>query len=188
MKQQVLIDDLLQRENKGYGHILYHYTDNDIYLSNVSAFILNGVKKGSHVVWVDKDPNINRLKRDLPGKLSPAEFAKVHIYNNFDFYYSNGNFHPETIRAHLKKTLDQLLDQEAGIYTWGAVEWGDDAEMFSLIEEYEHDLNSFVEEHELISVCAYHAERTPETLKESLMKTHGILMTDKEIVPLNVLK
>ncbi|USK35124.1 MEDS domain-containing protein [Bacillus sp. F19] len=33
---------------------------------------------------------------------------------------------------------------------------------------------------ELISVCAYDADRVPDSLKESLLRSHGYLMTDEE--------
>ena len=66
--------------------------------------------------------------------------------------------------------------------TWGLVEWGDDKEILNQIEIYEKKVDRFVNEKGIISVCAYDQTRTPNGLKDMLIKCHSVMLTDDTII------
>ncbi|SFC93830.1 MEDS: MEthanogen/methylotroph, DcmR Sensory domain [Bacillus sp. OV322] len=167
------------KQTKG-GHIFYPFDNIESYLCNAVSFIVTAAKNGDHVMFIENDRNLLYINKILQKKLSHAEMAKVHIMNNFDFYYSNGNFHPHTVLNYFLTSI--APHQEAGdsICTWGLIEWGNDQEIHNEIEKYERELNKYILNKGVISVCAYDAGRTPESLKKLLMECHGILLTDKE--------
>ncbi|GLB59600.1 MEDS domain-containing protein [Cytobacillus sp. NCCP-133] len=172
-----LIDDL--KKSNG-GHILYQYDQLDCYLQNATSFILAGVRNGGHVMYVENDRNLLHMKKKLGKHLSSAELARVHFVNNFDFYYSNGDFNPDTVINYFRKTLQPHLDSGKAIYTWGLVEWGNVEEYIPKVEEYEKKLDKFRADKGIISVCAYHNGNTPDDLKERLVRCHSVLVTDHE--------
>ncbi|PWW28204.1 DcmR-like sensory protein [Cytobacillus oceanisediminis] len=172
-----LIDDL--KKTNG-GHILYHYDQIDCYLRNAVAYIVAGVENGGHVMFVENDRNLPHIMKELEKHLSKDEWARVHFANNFDFYYSNGNFNPETVINYFIKNAQPYLESGAALYTWGLVEWGNVKEYIPKIEEYEKKLDKMIPEKGIISLCAYDNKSTPDELKERLKRCHGVLVTDRE--------
>ncbi|WP_419881645.1 MEDS domain-containing protein [Peribacillus sp. B-H-3] len=162
------------------GHIFYPYGNVESYLSNAISFIVTAVKNGDHVMFVENDRNLLHINKMLKKQLSHDELAKVHIMNNFDFYYSNGNFHPHTVLNYFLTNIAPYHEAGASICTWGLIEWGNDQEIHNEIAEYKSKLNQYILHNGVISVCAYDARRTPESLKKLLMECHGVLLTDKE--------
>lgn len=164
------------------GHIFYHFENQEKYLQNVITFITTGVKLGTNIILIENDRNISRIKETLNKILNPGEIAKVLFINNFDFYFENKCFDPQRIYAYYKQNIQSSLENNIPVWTWGLVEWGDDKEILNLIEIYEKKVDRFVNEKGIISVCAYDQTRTPNGLKEMLIKCHSVMLTDDTII------
>ncbi|RSD28788.1 MEDS domain-containing protein [Mesobacillus subterraneus] len=174
-----LIYDL---QKKKQGHIFYYFNDKESYIQNAFTFIVSVINSGSHIMLVENDRNLLLLQEQLNKQLNEDQWKRLHILNNFDFYYSNRDFHAETILSYFKKNIEPLLDTNVPICTWGLVEWSDEKNITANIEKYEQEFDQFVREKGIISVCAYDAKRTPEKMKEILMRCHEIMMTDDQYV------
>ncbi|MEK3853826.1 MEDS domain-containing protein [Cytobacillus sp. FSL H8-0458] len=172
-----LIDDL-QKSNG--GHILYHYDQMDCYIQNAVSYITAGIRGGGHVLLVENDRNYFLIDKELTNFFGEEELSRVHFMNNFDFYYSNGNFNPDTVFNFFLKHIQPYLDSSPKIFTWGLVEWGNVKDYIPLVEQYEKSLCKAVSEHGMISLCAYDNRSTPPELKENLMRCHDVLITDRE--------
>ncbi|MCM3708635.1 MULTISPECIES: MEDS domain-containing protein [Cytobacillus] len=172
-----LIDDL--RKSNG-GHILYHYDQLDCYIQNAVSYITTGIRCGGHVLLVENDRNYILINKELTNLLGKEELSRVHFMNNYDFYYSNGNFNPDTVFNFFIKHIQPYLDSSPLVFTWGQVEWGNVNEYIPLVEQYEKKLFKAVTEHGLISLCAYNNSSTPMELKNSLLRCHDVLITDRE--------
>lgn len=177
-----VINDL---KKKNGGHLLYLYTDGSLYLQNVVSYIVSVTKNGDPILLVENDRNIRLINKELENKLTKDQRANVHFVNNFDFYYSNGDFHPQTILQYISKKISSFTEDGCSIYTWGLIEWGEDGEMTSKVEQYEKELDKFINENGIVSVCAYDANRTSPLLKKLLMDCHSVMMTDHEVVDLS---
>jgi hypothetical protein len=177
-----LVNDLKEAKQ---GHIYYHYNDIDKYLQNAITFIVTVITYGSHVMLVENDRNILYIEENLKKQLTEEQLKNLHIINNFDFYYSNGDFHAETIFSYFKTNIEPLLNLNVSICTWGLIEWSDENDITSDIEQYEKDLDTFVNEKGLISVCAYDGNRTSQRLKDILMRCHRIMLTDDQYIYLD---
>lgn len=178
----LLVEVINDLKMKNGGHLLYLYTDSKSYLQNVVSYAVSVTKNGDHILLVENDRNIRLINKEMENKLTRDQRAKVHFVNNFDFYYSNGDFHPQTILQYVSKKMGPYTEDGSSLYTWGLIEWREDGEMTSKVEEYEKELDKFVNENGLISVCAYDAKRTSPLLKKLLMDCHGVMMTDDKVV------
>lgn len=166
------------------GHICYFYNSETNYINNVVSFIVTGIRNGDYILLVENDRNMLCINKKLQKELSKKELTYLHFINNYDFYYFNKNFHPKTIVNHFLKNTEPFLKEGASVCTWGLIEWGEDEEIHRCIEEYEKEVDKITDEKGIISVCAYDVGRTPDSLKALLMKCHGIMLTDDEVVKL----
>jgi hypothetical protein len=173
-----LVNDL---EKGNQGHIFYHYNDMGKYLQNALYFIISVVNQGSHLMLVENDRNMIYLKNNLKKRLTDEQFNKIHFMNNFDFYYSNGDFHAQTIFEYFKSSVEPFIESGKPLCTWGLIEWSDELDITHNIEQYEKDVDMHIKDKAIISVCAYDANRTPQRLKETLMRIHDIMITDDEV-------
>ncbi|WHY32470.1 MEDS domain-containing protein [Cytobacillus firmus] len=172
-----LIDDL-QKSNG--GHILYHYDQKDCYIQNAVSYITVGVRCGGHVLFVENDRNYFLIEKELTNLLGKEELSRVHFTNNFDFYYSNGNFNPDTVFNFFLKNIQPYLESDAKVFTWGLVEWGNVKDYIPLVEEYEKKVDKIISQQGMISLCDYDNRSTPPELKENLIRCHDVLITDRE--------
>ena len=172
--------------NKVEGkHICYLYNDHQEYIEKVVTFIMIGIKEGDHILLVENDRNILAINRKLQNELSDGQLANLHIMNNYNFYFTNGNFHPHTILLYFSSYIQSFVENGISIRTWGHIEWGNEKEIQKDIEEYEKEVDKLVKLTGTISVCAYPAERTSDSLVEMLKNCHGVIITDHEVVYLN---
>ncbi|OCA82127.1 MEDS domain-containing protein [Pseudobacillus wudalianchiensis] len=171
------------KEGNG-GHICYFYINETTYIDNVVSFVVTEIKNGNHVVLVENDRHILLINKKLQKELNKEELTHLHVINNYDFYYFSGNFHPHTVVDYFTKKIEPFLEKGASVSTWGLVEWGDDKEIHDNIAEYEQEVEKIVKEKGIVSVCAYNANRTAESLKVMLEKCHGVMITVDETVNL----
>jgi MEDS: MEthanogen/methylotroph, DcmR Sensory domain len=175
-----LIDLIGDLKSSNGGHILYQFDQIDCYLQNAVSYISTGAKSGGHVLFVENDRNFLHIDKEIRKLLNKEELKRVHFANNFDFYYSNGDFNPETVLNFFLKNIHPYLESGAKIFTWGLVEWGNVKDYIPLVEAYEKKIDKVISEQGLISLCAYDNSITPLELKNHLMRCHDVLITDKE--------
>lgn len=183
--RDLLVELIKDLKKTNGGHIFYPYKSIESYLQNAVSYIVTGVNNGDQVLFVENERNLHHINKELEKHLSKGQLDNVHFMNNFDFYFSNGDFHPETVFNYFSTHIEPFVEKDAAICTWGLIEWGDVKEYISKIEEYERKIDKVINENGIISVCAYDFSRTPEDLKEKLMKFHGIMITDDDYMYLN---
>lgn len=167
------------------GHIFYYTNELNLYIQNSISYIISGIEQGDHILFLENDRIYPLIQNRLEKLLTKEQFTKIHFINNFDFYWQNNNFHPPTIVSYFSDILNSYEKDNISIRTWGHVEWGNQKEIMQDIEDYEKQVNHMLHGKNVISVCAYDAERVPDILKTKLLKTHDFLMTDNDILCLN---
>lgn len=159
-------------------HILYCYKDSHFYIENAVSFILTGIKRGDYVVVVENDRLSELIKEKVKSHLCIDQLNRINYVNNFDFYFSNGDFHTTTIISSFVNLLDSCYEKTRSFRTWAHVEWGGLQEIACKIMDFEVASNQTVHSMNITSVCAYDHDRLSESLKESLMDSHPYQLTD----------
>ncbi|MGM0903760.1 MAG: MEDS domain-containing protein [Bacillota bacterium] len=175
-KQMVPIQKLVGQ------HILYCYKDSHFYIENVVSFIVTGIKQGDHVVVIENDRLFRLIDEKVKAQLRKGQLNQINYVNNFDFYFSNGNFHTPTIISSFATILDSVYAKRKSIRTWAHVEWGNLQEITCKIMDFEVSANQTVHSMNTTSVCAYDVDRLSEPLKESLMRSHPYQLTDDGVI------
>lgn len=175
------ITELLNRVKASGAHIFYHFHDEERYIDNVFAYISSALLQGNHVMVIENDRILPSIEKRIQSDFSQDQIDRIHTINNYDFYCYRGNFHKETILSYLKNMIDPYLEKKIPIQTWAHVEWRDQKEIFRTIGEYEHEADKMLQDTNLITICAYDANRVPQSLKETLMSCHDYYMDDQEI-------
>lgn len=94
-------------------------------------------------------PHIFRRLKQLA---TEEELEFVKFANNFEFYWSEGNFLPISIIQHFKKTLNAATQEGKFFRTWGHIEWGSQEDFDNEILTYDKQANRFISEHKFIAV------------------------------------
>lgn len=176
---QPMIDEL--KKDNG-GHICYMYDNPTKYIETVVAFIVLGITHGEQVFLIENDRNMLHINKKLDKQLSSEQRNNLHFMNSFDFYWANGDFHPHTISHYFSRKIASFITNGVPIRTWGHVEWGDPEGIGNKLEEFEKIADQLVNKQGIISVCAYDANLTPATWKLLLINSHGVTLTDGEII------
>jgi|GEM_PF-673117 len=174
------LNKMIQEENS--VHIFYKIQDQDAYMCNLIAYIDSALEQGDHVLLIESQRIINILREELKIRLTREQMGSLHMINNFDYYVSTGSFQPDIIFDHLSRTLQPFFDEGISFRIWAHVEWGQQEGIVAILEEFEAEADMVVNEQGLYLVCAYDQSRLPATLEEKLMKCHGYVMSDNDIV------
>ena len=169
------------KEEKGV-HIFYNIKEQDTYICHLIAYIDSALEQGDHVLLIESQRIINILRDELKIRLTSEQMGSLHMINNFDYYVSTGSFQPEIIFDHLSKTLQPFYDEGISFRIWAHVEWGQQEGIVAILEEFEEEADMVVNEQVLYLVCAYDQSRLPASLEEKLMKSHGYVMSENDIV------
>jgi MEDS: MEthanogen/methylotroph, DcmR Sensory domain len=178
-----LIVDLYKncKANNG-GHICYLYNNEENYITNAVSFIVAGIKNGDNILLLENDRHIRQIKTRLEKELTTEELSYLQVINNFDFYYTHGNFHPQTVVDQFIKNTETQLQKRASISTWGLIEWREDQEICNSIAKYEQELHKHLDGKGIVSVCVYNADRVTDSFQQVLQDCHGIVMNEKEVI------
>lgn len=168
------------RQTEG-SHILYLSEEKESYINNALVFILDGIRNGDHVFMIENPRLTPLIIRRLTQLVTEEELELVKFANNFEFYWSEGNFLPISIIQHFKKTLNAATQEGKFFRTWGHIEWGSQEDFDNEILAYDKQANRFISEHKFIAVCAYDVSRVSESLQEQLRARHSYLMIDNQI-------
>ncbi|GMA63898.1 MEDS domain-containing protein [Alicyclobacillus fastidiosus] len=77
------------------SHILYVYTDDEVYTDNVASYVEMGFDMGQHVVYIDSEERYMAVCRRLTERGREQLLQHVSYVNNYDFYMMYGDFHFE---------------------------------------------------------------------------------------------
>lgn len=176
------IQQLKKDLQKVHGHTFYYFQDIDKYVENAVAYTVSGVEQGSQVLLVENTKLFPVIQQKLGEILSKEQLSNVHFKNNFDFYFSKGTFNPAVVFNYFVKSLENHMNPNASIRTWGHIEWGSMQDALQEIVQYENNLNKLINLKNLTSVCAYRADRIPEEFKKALLQCHEFFMTDDEMI------
>ncbi|MFE1244852.1 MEDS domain-containing protein [Fictibacillus sp. NPDC058756] len=170
------IDELLLDNNS--AHLLYAFKSMDNYMKTVVHYIMDGVAKEQSIILIENEKYLPFVINELKIHLTDNEIEKVHIVNNFDFYFSTGSYHPPAILGHIEKMYKPLLDQNKSIRTWTHVEWSTIEGPLAIVQELEKVVDKLSADLGLTIMCAYEEEGMPESLKLSLLRTHKFILND----------
>ncbi|WP_409300499.1 MEDS domain-containing protein [Peribacillus sp. SCS-155] len=174
------------KSNKPDGaHIFYSFDTTEKYIENALLFIEKGIQEGERVIFIENDRLFPLIQKKIPSTIRLNDSDKIHHINNYDFYYSSGDFHPKSINKYFAAVVSPYVEKNIPIRTWAHVEWGNHQEIARIIEEFETEAQVNVSAKKSISVCAYESDRITPEIKNSLMKSHGYYMTDNNINPTN---
>jgi hypothetical protein len=163
-------------------HILYTYRDSQCYIENAVSFILSGIQHGNDVLVIENDRLVQLIDEKVKFQLPKGQLSQIKYVNNFDFYFSNGNFHAPTIISSFADILEPSNKDRKTISTWAHVEWGSLQEISCKIMDFEKRANQTVQLMNTTSVCAYDVNRLSGSLKESLFRSHPYHLTDDGVI------
>jgi hypothetical protein len=172
--------------SKRDAHIYYSSHELQNYLNNAAAYIIAGIEQGDHIVFIENDRVFPLLQIKLKTLLNTQQLNQIHHVNNFDFYCSSGSFNPPFIFDYLTNTLNPYFDGNISFRVWAHVEWSEQEGILKVLEEFENEADGRASEMGLLLVCAYDADRVPDSLNTALMKCHGFIMTEDDIVPSDI--
>ncbi|MGD6875104.1 MEDS domain-containing protein [Bacillus infantis] len=165
------------------AHIFYSSHQLDHYLSAAADYIVAGIEEGDHIILIENDRIFSLLEEKLKPLLHKEQLGQILHINNFDYYFSSGSFNPPYIFDYLDNILKPYNEHNISFRTWAHVEWREQEGILEILEEFENEADRLVNENSLLLVCAYDAERVPDTLRTALMKCHEFVMTEDSIIP-----
>ncbi|WP_404431718.1 MEDS domain-containing protein [Sutcliffiella horikoshii] len=166
-------------ENLKEGHIYYRFKERNIYLNHLFSFIDTGFKNGDKVLIIESMKNLPKINEEIQQRYSADQRESIRIVNNFDYYFSGGDFHTKTILGHFEKDLTLLTKDNRSIRTWAHVEWASDEPDAEQLKEYEATADDFVAREKMVSVCAYSCNSLSPMLHSALEQVHKYVMTDE---------
>ncbi|WP_082635901.1 MEDS domain-containing protein [Fictibacillus enclensis] len=171
-----------QESMQGQGIHVFYYSDKvEDYIQNAVSYIMAGIEQGEYILFLENERIFPMIQKELEKTLTPKQIESVHFINNFDFYFWNGNFYPETILSKFSDIVTPLIEKDNSVRTWGHVEWGSQEEFEETLEKFEIEVDQMLKDIKVISVCAYNAERVSDDLKDKLMRYHDYFMTDEDV-------
>ena len=170
------------------GHIYYRFKDTDAYLNRLFSFINVGIENGDCILIIESMKNIPNIESEISKRFHRDHQASIRIVNNFDYYFSGGDFHTKTILGHFEKDLTLLTKDNRLIRTWAHVEWASDEPDAEQLREYEATADDFVAREGMVSVCAYSHKSLSPILHTALEEVHKYVMTDDSLSISNTYK
>ncbi|MDQ0271407.1 MEDS domain-containing protein [Cytobacillus purgationiresistens] len=172
----------LTKHNKGV-HVFYNISELDSYVENCVSYILSSIEQDRHTLLIENDRIYGLVLEKLAPLLNEEQLKTIHFINNYDYYFSTGSFHPPAIFAYLTKIVTPFFEKKIPFQTWAHVEWGEQKDIFNILEQFEQDADKLVIEQGLCLVCAYDQDRVPPSLHTSLMRSHGYTLYEENNIP-----
>lgn len=169
-------------EDLTLGHVFYYFSDQEIYLQNVIRFVESGIKHQDKILIVDNSRNLPRILHMLKLIFTEEQLSSIRLTNNFHYFIADGEFNFEVISKHAQEDIYSFKNEHVSIRTWSHVEWPSAKPSEELNRDYESASDRLVQDHNLLSVCAYNSVRLTPSFIENLKRTHNFVMTDGEFV------
>ncbi|WJY27205.1 MULTISPECIES: MEDS domain-containing protein [Sporosarcina] len=160
-------------------HILYSYTNMDLYIQQAVNYIRLGIEQNEHILFIDNERLYPQIYKELQKVLTSSDLELLHFIKNFDFYYSSGGYHPPSIVEYFNTTVQPFLENDVSFRCWAHVEWATMHEPLDLIRELEEHIDWAVDALSFPLICAYQLDRMPVHLAQILEETHPYLLTDE---------
>lgn len=165
------------------GHILYMFTDEDMYVGNAVQYIYEGIQKEAVIFLMETEGMIERIKRELVKmRVSDLQLHSIIGIDSHEFYLDGHHFNHTGAGIELMALVQPYLDQGCHVRTWGQVPFPLEDPLEHLIT-YECSCDEFINANRVISVCCYNGLSTPAFVQNELLKTHTHFMTDDEHYP-----
>ncbi|KPV43783.1 MEDS domain-containing protein [Alicyclobacillus ferrooxydans] len=182
MDTQVLqLTEQLKIVNK--GHILYLYESLQDYVENAVAYGISGMEYGHQVFFIEDREIFAMIKRQLQQRLNIDSLpGHIHHVDNQEFYSTHGDFNYVTIVRYFESMLQPFLLHNTALRTWAHVEWREQDNITEKLEEFEAIADDSVSDLDVMSLCAYNANTLPASFVSRMLRSHGMYMTDEELV------
>ncbi|WP_010198653.1 MEDS domain-containing protein [Bacillus sp. m3-13] len=162
------------------GHVYYRFKEIDVYLDHLLSFIDSGINNKENILIIESMKNLPKIKDTIKQRYSEDQQSAIRIVNNFDYYFSGGDFNTKTILGHFEKDVTILKKNNRSIRTWAHVEWASDEPDAEQLQEYEITSDDFVVREGMLSVCAYSCNSLSPVLHSALEQVHKYVMTDDD--------
>lgn len=167
-------------EDKRSVHVLYPYDGLKGYMEQALDFIHDGIATGDHIIFIENERIYQLLSKELHARFTEQELQYVHHVDNFDFYYSSGNYNPGAIVEYFNTMVTPYIQQGMPFRSWAHVEWATETEPTHLIKELEEVIDEAVKTLSFPLICAYDGVRMPNELREMLWETHPYILKDDQ--------
>ncbi|UCZ55188.1 MEDS domain-containing protein [Bacillus shivajii] len=167
------------------AHVLYTYTDKELYLENAVAFISKGLSLGQRVILLEsKDVYQYILKRLTEKNHHPTELESILFHLNEEYYGTNDTFDVDNIMKKYKEIIEPIINDKKPTRLWGNVIWKESqGELLAVLKQYEEKVDEIVKEKKALTVCCYDGNKLSANIQLELMKSHEYLMTDSHLYP-----
>lgn len=100
------------------GHILYIYEQNEKYIENAVAFIVNGVKKGHYILWIDKEGVYCLICQELSNLLDVDELSSIHFIPDKEFLQNFIESPMDSMEGYYKEMIHAVQVDQLVISSW----------------------------------------------------------------------
>ena len=144
-------------------------------------FVRQGLERGERCMYIadeNTETEVVAAMRERGVDVDAAlESGALTLHTRHDTYCRNGGFDPDEMISFLSDSIDEALEEYAGLRVAGEMAWilGDDHQVEDLIE-YEGKLNRFFPETDCIALCQYNRERFPPEVIRDVIRTHPHLV------------
>ncbi|ANU12019.1 hypothetical protein A1A1_02877 [Planococcus antarcticus DSM 14505] len=163
-------------------HVLYSYEKTQNYIDQVVAYAKHGVEAGDYVILIENPRLSPKIDAELKIQLTKAQMEFIHFVKNYDFYYSNGSYHPSAIQAYFEKTVGPYLERQATFRSWAHVEWATLEDPIHLVKDFDKLIDVAVKKLEFPLICAYASKSMPETIKKMVLETHPYILVEDDVI------
>lgn len=159
-------------------HILYTYSNPQLYLHNMYNFIINGLKLNQEIILVENSQNYQQIRARLREASCVNPESNLHFLDNDIFY-----LHPPDPVYKLDKITQSYSKRGLSFRVWGNVLW---RECEINLPSYEVGVDEISAGRSAITVCAYDGSKLSAVTQLALMKSHRFVTTDNELAASNV--
>ncbi|WP_186580377.1 ATP-binding protein [Aquibacillus kalidii] len=175
---------LLQLTNQVMGrkgaHILYMFNEQESYMENAIAYIVEGLDNGESIILAESRSNYRTIKQRLVAiGYTGASLERLIYIHRDSFYLSEKGFNADLSFSQFERIVLENTKNGINTRTWGNVIV--DRSSISEIRKYESKCDAFIYGKEVISVCTYNALTTPSFFQNELLKIHEYVMIDDAI-------
>ncbi|WP_078544828.1 ATP-binding protein [Litchfieldia alkalitelluris] len=161
------------------AHILYMYSEVDRYVENAVTYIYNGLISGAIVLFSESEEIIKLMKKQLYlMDLQDSHLENLICLSSNEFYLNGLEIDFVGAGKKFNSLLLPFIDRGHSIRTWGGVPLVNHESSLEWVQSYECKCDTFIFNHQMISVCAYNALTTSAYVQNELLKIHTHLMTD----------
>ncbi|MCH4826724.1 MEDS domain-containing protein [Planococcus halocryophilus] len=171
----------LFKERQGV-RVLYAYDEIQKYIEHVAAYAKHGIEAGDHIVLIENPRLSPKIYSELESQLTKEQMEFIHFVKSFDFYFSNGSYHPPAIQLYFEKMLQPFIEEQATYRAWVHVEWASGEFPMHLIEDFEKVLDVSVKNYQFPLICAYDDKLLEDPIRDMLLKKHPYILGEDDIV------